>query len=55
MTLTTLLILNATLAAALVYGILWLLAHGIRSDRTATTHEADRRIATAQERNRLAA
>ena len=32
MTLTTLITVNAVLAAALVYGIVFLLTHGIRSD-----------------------
>jgi hypothetical protein len=35
MTLTTLITLNAVLAAAVVYGIVRLLAAGIRSDATA--------------------
>jgi hypothetical protein len=46
MTLTTLITLNAVLAAAVVYGIVRLLAAGIRSDALPRTQECDMHDAT---------
>ena len=46
MTLTTLITVNAILGAAVVYGLLMLLGHGIRTNRTvdqAQVHELRRR------------
>jgi hypothetical protein len=55
MTLTSLIILNATLAAIVVYGILWLLGHGIRADQIASGLARDERHIATEERGRLAA
>jgi hypothetical protein len=46
MTLTTLITLNAVLAAAVVYGIVRLLAAGIRSDARPRAEERDAHDAT---------
>lgn len=35
MTLATIILLNAILGTAVVYGLLWLLVHGIHADRKA--------------------
>jgi hypothetical protein len=53
MTLTTLITLNATLGAAVVYGLLLLLTHGIRSDHAA--RRADVGASAQLEPDRLAA
>lgn len=53
MNLTTLIIVNAVLCAAVVYGLVSLLAHGIRSDRPAA--EAEVRHLRRREATRLAA
>ena len=56
MSLTTLITLNATLAAVLVYGILWLLGHGIHTDRLARASHAPRADALqTRDRDQLAA
>jgi hypothetical protein len=56
MTLSTLVTLNAVLAAILVYGIVWLLAGGIRADRAARGRTAARlRTVAEPERYRRAA
>jgi len=57
MTLTTLITLNAILGAAVVYGIVWLLAAGVRADADAraTRERALRRLRSAAERDRIAA
>ena len=54
MTLTSLLI-NAILAAAVVYGIVYLLVHGIRSDRTAQAALAEVHHLEREVRGRIAA
>lgn len=54
MTLVTLIIVNAALAAAVVYGIVTLLAHGIRSDRF-RQFEAEVRELEHRELDRIAA
>ena len=48
MTLTTLITLNAVLAAAVVYGIVHLLAAGIRSDARPRAQERESRDATGR-------
>ncbi len=58
MTLTTLITLNAILAATVVYGLVWLLGHGIRSDRQARAERSSRLHALPSRRSehdRLAA
>jgi hypothetical protein len=54
MTLSTLIIVNAVLAAAAAYGIVMLLAHGIRSDRFRHL-EAEIRALRHRDVDRLAA
>jgi hypothetical protein len=55
MTTTSLIALNAVLAAAVVAGILRLLVHGIQTDRLAAGHVVERPIADADVHDRLAA
>lgn len=55
MTTTSIIILNAALAAVVVVGILRLLVHGIRTDRLTAAGAAEARPAEAERRERLAA
>jgi hypothetical protein len=55
MTNTSLIIVNAVLAAAVVAGILRLLLHGIHSDRSTGAHAVDATTFEADVRDRLAA
>jgi hypothetical protein len=57
MTLTTLITVNAVLAAIVLYGIALLLAHGVRHDRWHSLgHTRSLRVAApARERDRIAA
>jgi hypothetical protein len=57
MTLTTLITVNAVLAAIVVYGIVWLLAHSVSRDRRhAESHLWSRKAAEhVRERNQIAA
>lgn len=42
MTLTTIITVNAALAAIVVYGLVWLLGHGIWSDRRSRVERSTR-------------
>jgi hypothetical protein len=53
MTLTTLITVNAILGAAVVYGLVLLLAHGIRTDRAAAPARV--RALPRRDRDRIAA
>ena len=55
MTTTSLIALNAVLAAAVVAGILRLLVHGIHTDRLTGEHVVERHTAAADLHDRLAA
>ncbi len=56
MTLITLIIVNAVLAAAACYGIVFLHAHGIRHDRRhAQAHQRSRQAFEPEWRDQLAA
>ena len=56
MTLTTLVLVNATLATLLVWGLVKLLAHGIDSDRRhRTARAAELRTLPREQRDRIAA
>ena len=57
MTLTTLVTLNAVLAATVVFGILWLLISGIRSDARshAAARSAVQQLRGRRARDRIAA
>lgn len=54
MTLTSLITLNAILMAVVVYGVVFLLAHGIRSDRSAVEAVKVRQL-PRRESDRIAA
>ncbi len=57
MTLTTLMTVNAVLAAIIVYGVVFLHAHGVRHDRRHTKGHLRslRAVEPARERDRIAA
>ena len=56
MTLTMLVITNAILAVLLVYGLVWLLTHGIHADRRhRTVRAAEIRDLPVDRRDRIAA
>ena len=57
MTLTTLITVNAVLAAIIIYGIVFLHAHGVRHDRRHAEHHVGplREAEPVRERERLAA
>ena len=57
MTLTTLITVNAVLAAIVVYGVVWLLAHSVGHDRRHTEHHLQSRtgVEPVRDRDQIAA